>query len=233
MYDTTGGQVESIPLGAPIVAGYVDGYAWSDADWERFPNAKHVTISVEGNPALVGDVERGGLTAAKAVELRYNTIYMTIANWPTVKDLVAGVDGYSPNYWVAAIPGIGPELYAGSVAHQFYFGPSYDESVVADYWEGLDPVPVQEDTLRLQTFVATVVAGQFKGVNATFVGDGSTFRWVENQSQLNDIVNGTGPYFNGGPLPAVWADGKPVADPMAFGTPANATTASMLGLTYP
>ena len=72
------------------------------------------------------------------------------------------------------------------------------------------------------------------GVDAAFVGDGSHFRWIETEAQLSDIVNGTGPAFNGKAV-RVWnaPPAGPVADPMAFGTPANAATAAQLGLPFP
>lgn len=66
MYDST--TASDIPADAEIVAGYVDGrYAWSDADWARFPNAVKVRISVFGSlDADVLDVEPSDATPADA-----------------------------------------------------------------------------------------------------------------------------------------------------------------------
>lgn len=96
---------------------------------------------------------------------------------------------------------------------------------------GSAPPPPLEETRMLVVFTATVTAGQYKGVAAQFLADGIHFRWIENQQQLNDIVTATGPAFNRGPVQQ-WPGG-PVADPGAFGTPANQVTASMLGLPFP
>lgn len=53
-----------------MVAGYANGtYAWSSADWQRFPHQAHVTIDVRGTDpsADVLDVENGDATPADAV----------------------------------------------------------------------------------------------------------------------------------------------------------------------
>lgn len=53
-----------------LVAGYANGtYAWSSADWHRFPHQAHVTIDVRGTDpsADVLDVETGDATPADAV----------------------------------------------------------------------------------------------------------------------------------------------------------------------
>lgn len=64
MFDSVNAQ--QIPLDAEVVAGYIDGrYAWGSTDWDRFPNAEKVTITVLGDiSANVADVETGDLTPA-------------------------------------------------------------------------------------------------------------------------------------------------------------------------
>jgi hypothetical protein len=68
MYDSV--TPGNIPRSAQVVAGYIDGdYAWSSDDWEMFPDAEKVLITVTGSlTANVVDVENGDLTAAQAVE---------------------------------------------------------------------------------------------------------------------------------------------------------------------
>lgn len=95
------------------------------------------------------------------------------------------------------------------------------------------PDPPKEPTEMLVIFYATVTAGQYKGVNAGFISNGMTFRWIRDTGQLGDIVNATGPAFNGGQPIETWSGGSPVADVGAFGVPADALTASMLGLPFP
>lgn len=83
----------------------------------------------------------------------------------------------------------------------------------------------------LVVFTATVVAGPSTGVNAQFVSNGMRFRWIQNPSQLGDILNGPGLVFNSGPVQQ-WPGGA-VADVGAFGNPDDPETATMLGLTFP
>ena len=88
----------------------------------------------------------------------------------------------------------------------------------------------EDDMLGI--FVAKVVnavPGASVGEEAQFLANGVLFRWIVNGQQLADITGGTGPWFNGGlPVPT-WNGASPVADPGAFGTPADPVTAEMLG----
>lgn len=150
MYDSV--NPENIPTSATLVAGYVDGlYRWSDADWARFPNSIHVRIAcfASTNDGVVLDVETGDATPAQApgwVQRRRAvgidpTIYCNTTIWPQVVAAFINAGVPQPHYWIAAYPGIGPTLYAGSVAHQYADPGPYDLSVVADYWPGVDPIP--------------------------------------------------------------------------------------------
>lgn len=67
MFDST--TPSAIPVTAELVGGYVNGqYAWSSADWNRFPGAQQVRINVTGDPALGNclDVETGDATPEQA-----------------------------------------------------------------------------------------------------------------------------------------------------------------------
>lgn len=68
MYDAIAQDIGNIPDNPASVAGYVDGFgAWTQADWDRFPNAKHLTITVSaGVRARTLDVETGDATAGQA-----------------------------------------------------------------------------------------------------------------------------------------------------------------------
>lgn len=70
--NSTVSDIQSIEAHQTIdmVAGYANGtYAWSAADWQRFPHQTHVTIDVRGTDpgADVLDVENGDATPADAV----------------------------------------------------------------------------------------------------------------------------------------------------------------------
>ena len=140
----------NIPTNAQGVAGYIDGrYAWSAADWARFPHSVKVRIAVFSatNDGHVLDVEPGCSTPANApgwvVRRRAAgvdpTVYCSLSQWPVVRAAFAAAKVAQPHWWVAAYPGNGPNLYPGAVAHQYANPGPVDISVVADYWPGIDP----------------------------------------------------------------------------------------------
>jgi CHAP domain len=154
MYDST--NPADIPADAQMVAGYVDGiYAWSAEGWARFPNAVKVRIAVfsSTNDGHVLDVEPGCSTPASApgwVLMRRAagvdpSVYCNTSTWPTVKAAFQSAGVPEPHWWIAAYPGNGANLYAGSVAHQYAnpltSGGHFDLTVVG-YWPGVDGTPV-------------------------------------------------------------------------------------------
>lgn len=153
MYDGINSDASVIPTTAQLVAGYVDGdYVWSPADWARFPNSVHVLIAVHQttNAGQVLDVERGNASPAESVgwvQMRRAagadpTVYCSLDLWPTVRAAFVGVP--EPHWWIASYDGVA-QIPSGAVAKQYENGPSWDLSVVADYWPGVDPAPVQSD----------------------------------------------------------------------------------------
>lgn len=148
MYD--GVDASRLPANAQLVGGYVDGaYAWSAADWARFPRSVKVRIAVfsSTNDGEVLDVEPGNATPAESVDwvlMRRRagadpTVYMNTSTWPTVRSAFSARQVAEPHYWVAQYDGI-TALPAGAVAKQYYNNnqAGYDLSVVADYWPGVD-----------------------------------------------------------------------------------------------
>lgn len=137
-----------IPVQTPIVAGYVDGdFAWSAADWARFPDAKKRRI-VAVNPQSEGDtfdVERFDLTIASLVLAMHNNIDRTAEDlWPycdrsnqhTVEDVVWNEFGNNPRIkmWIATLDGtqVVQQYRYPIVAVQYIDTGAYDESVVND-----------------------------------------------------------------------------------------------------
>lgn len=136
---------------APKVAGYVNGtYAWSQADWNLFPHADHVTISTtaSANAGDVLDVEAGDATPnqsagwiamRKAAGLYRPTIYCSRSVIPAVR---AGTGRYilgqDYDIWVADYTGSPHEVTApGSpavncAATQYASTANYDVSLVYD-----------------------------------------------------------------------------------------------------
>lgn len=150
MYDSV--SPGSIPAGATLVAGYADGlYANLPAMRARFPHATVVSIAVRPTTrAQVLDVETGDATPAQAVTWCRQTmadtpngrltIYCNTSTWPAVQAAFASAGEPRPNYWVANYDG-SPSIPAGAIAKQFRNTSGWDESVVADYWPGVDPIP--------------------------------------------------------------------------------------------
>lgn len=174
MRDSTNGF--DIPVGTPIVAGYVDGlYAWSAAEWNHHPDALHFGISVyaSGLDAHCADVETGDFTPEDVVDwalwrrskgaIPY--VYMNLSTWPRVINAFNARGVEQPLYWVADWDGIA-QIFGGSVGKQYanptFTGGHYDESLMADYLPGLDALPAQP----AQSMAAGAVAGWDGVVNA-------------------------------------------------------------------
>lgn len=161
MYDSV--TAAHIPTSAWMVAGYLppSRYAWSAADWARFPNAVKVRIAIFANvnDGHVLDVEPGDATPAQApgwVMMRRRagadpTVYCSASSWPAVRQAFRDARVPEPHYWIARYDNIAT-IPAGAVAKQ-YANPEthgqghYDLSVVADYWPGVDSPQPQEDDM--------------------------------------------------------------------------------------
>ena len=150
MYD--GVNAGSVPAGAAIYAGYVDGNWQSyDALAAEYPGALHVSICVtSGDDARVLDVESGDATPdeapawaarQRAAGTAYPVVYMNESTWSAVQSAFSDQGVAAPLYWVASYvddPTKVPDLPDGAIALQYYDYGGYDASVVADYWPGLD-----------------------------------------------------------------------------------------------
>jgi peptidoglycan hydrolase-like protein with peptidoglycan-binding domain len=125
------------------VAYFNDGrYAWNSQQIAMFPHNEHVTITVLGGPADVGDCETGDMTPAaaanwirkqKAAGYLRPTVYRSLAFMKDLReatgDLVMGKDWDS---WVADYDNSTTENYAGEAAKQYQSTSDYDKSVIYD-----------------------------------------------------------------------------------------------------
>lgn len=141
-----------LPAGADLYAGYDDG-RWPDAAAiaARFPNATVLRITT--NPADemgdVLDVERGDATPAdtpgwltrRRLAGAWPSVYCSLDTWGQVKQALAKADVAVPPWWIAHYLPAQPVLPADWAAWQWNSTPGYDQSVVADYWPGVDPAP--------------------------------------------------------------------------------------------
>lgn len=152
MYDSI--NASQIPRDADLVAGYVDGrYAWSEADWELFPNATRVRIAVfpTTNDGHVLDCENGDAETAQCPAWVLTrraagvdpTIYCSYTMWPSARAAFSTAGVAQPHWWIAGYPTPvdadgNPVIPPGAIAHQWVDRGPYDESIVADYWPGVD-----------------------------------------------------------------------------------------------
>lgn len=215
LYDAI--AANQIPAGAALIAGYGDGL-YNDFGAERvaFPNARVVEIAVfaEDDLGVVLDVEKGNAAPAQApgwvVKRRAAgvdpTVYCSLATWPSVKAAFTAAGVAQPHFWIAAYDG-DPTIPAGAVAKQYQDVGPYDRSSVADYWPGVDPVPVvtppvttpEEDSVL--NFAIPAEAAEMSG--ATFARGKYT-----NVSFFADNTFVGGPTDTGAELRVVlWASG--------------------------
>jgi hypothetical protein len=151
MYDSV--TPSAIPTNAALVAGYIDGpFAWSNAQWARFPRSVPVRIATRAatNAGHVLDVETGDATPTQAtawVTMRRKagtdpSVYCNASTWPTVQAAFTAAKVAQPHYWIAHYDG-STAIPAGAVAKQYVDPPNsggdYDLSAVADVWPGVDP----------------------------------------------------------------------------------------------
>lgn len=151
----------AIPRGKfPVVAGYIDGPAsqWPAAGWAYHSGSRHFTITVTGNlNAMCADVERFDLTPAQGATFvlrklerhEHPYLYFSASVLPAVQSALkaVGLDPYHTyTAWEAKWDGravLDPGFNMKQFADGKMLGTGYDESVIADYLEGLDPLPPQ------------------------------------------------------------------------------------------
>ena len=133
MYDAV--NASAIPANARYVAGYVDGPVsqWSSTDWDRFQNARLLTITVTGATANadVIDVENGDATVQTAINwiTRYpnRIIYINKSTFEANQTALSAIADKC-RFWIADWTNI-PHLYPGSIATQWTSG-TIDQSLL-------------------------------------------------------------------------------------------------------
>jgi hypothetical protein len=154
MYDginsLAAGIATSFP-GAAIVAGYINGaYAWTQADWDLFPHANQVqiTVTADADAGDVLDVEAGNATPGqtagwiekrKASGYYRPSIYCSLSAVPAVRQGTgAYILGRDYDIWVADWTGSPHEVTAPGApsatcsATQYESTANYDVSIVYD-----------------------------------------------------------------------------------------------------
>lgn len=184
----------NIPANAAIVAGYLppSRYAWTAADWARFPNAVKVRIAVRAstNDGHVLDVENGDATPAQApgwAHMRrasgyaHPTIYCSKSIQSQVIDAFNQAGEPLPLWWIAHYDNVDALDEPGGsnvVADQYADPGPYDRSIVANFWPGVDgddmattdPLPVQRpdgSTPTVGEALGALYLGAFYGGSST------------------------------------------------------------------
>jgi hypothetical protein len=136
MYDAV--TPHNIPESAEVVAGYIDGdYAWHRDDWNRFPDAIKVLITVSGSlKANVADVENGDLTPEQAAKwihdkqsqgMRGCTVYCNRSTLESVRKACHGMTYYA---WVADWTGKAHAIHGCCATQYSNVDNAYDLSMV-------------------------------------------------------------------------------------------------------
>lgn len=150
MYDAV--TASNIPKDADVVAGYVNGkYTWSEADWDRFPDATkvHIQIYIPGQPVSTAghvlDIEANDATsaAAQAAAVTWVKARTAAGGSPPVIytsrstrapiEAALKKEGLTAQWWIADYTGK-PHSVPGAVATQWAAGKGYDRSTVKPSW---------------------------------------------------------------------------------------------------
>jgi hypothetical protein len=191
MYDGINADAAAIHGSYPntaYVAGYINGnYAWTTAEWNLFPKAVKVQISISAsaNAGDVLDVEAGDASASETagwIRLRKSagyyrpTIYTSRSNIPAVREGTGSyVLGTDYDIWVADWTGSahevtapGPGVSAICSATQYENAANWDVSAVYDSgWPhrtapssggGSGKVPAEPADVRVTAVTSTSVS---------------------------------------------------------------------------
>jgi hypothetical protein len=154
--DSTNGF--DIPQGTPMVGGYVDGiFKWSDQEWAFHSGSKKVRIACFSgtNDGDVGDVETGDMQPWEFpgwANMRLHSgkifvvAYVNRSNRPVIESSLrsSGLTGSQVGLWIATddgtqfVPQGSYPVMGVQYANPLITGHHYDESFVADYWQGVD-----------------------------------------------------------------------------------------------
>lgn len=198
--------VADLPPGLPMYAGYANGrYANMNALEKRFPNAVLLSISVTASADIgdVLDVESGDATPAQApgwVTMRRKAgvnpiVYCSTSVWPSVEAAFVAADVTIPMFWVAAYPGGGATIPLGAIGHQWIDHGGWDESVMASYIPGIDPLPVPPVIPPVSTPIIEVDMNlQETLITETSDGNGDGWYLLNAPAQNVLAITGNGPY---------------------------------------
>jgi hypothetical protein len=149
----------TIPEGTPppdYAMGYTNGTWPSYVGMKvRFPNAIPVSISaipgaLNETDAMGCDGEKGDYDPPQAADFSRRKLaqgvvpfeYCSLSDWGAYQQALIDIriDPSHVDWLIAAYPGNGPNLYPGSIGHQYVDRGTYDESVIVEGWVPGRPV---------------------------------------------------------------------------------------------
>lgn len=200
MFDSV--TVADLPTGGDLYLGYISGryknYAQVKA---RFPLVPTVSIATQAAfDAQVLDVENHDATPAQAPAWctrqrdrgQIPTVYCIVSALPVIKAEFKKQRVSEPNWFIAHYDNM-PVLPPGMVAKQYggNLVGHYDVSVVADYWPGVDPLPIPRPSPVLSKESSLIVFRDF-ATKRVFVSDGNTKRHVPDRETLDELFVAAG-----------------------------------------
>jgi hypothetical protein len=220
MFDSiTPANVSAVAAPGDLVAGYLNGiYAWPTLAWLGFREHRCVKITIDArlDDGDVLDVENGDATPAQAigwVQMRRRsgadpTLYGSQSTHAEIDRIWAA--GTRPAWkWVATLNGH-PILTLGGlvVAEQFVDHGPTDESVVADFWPGIDPVtPPPSSSAGAPTPLGDSVTRHPLSIATDPHGNGYADLPVAYATVVGFYPNASDPLTVYNPIPVLGADG--------------------------
>ena len=226
LYDTT--TPGSIPLDAPIVAGYIclPFGLWSQADWDRFPNAIKIRICRCGqDDADALDIEPGLAAPSDAPgwidnHFRPGTLprpllYCNRSTWQAVRDAVGT---RAVDYWISTLDESKDVLFSGASVVQYREDKNLnlDFSETAPGWPGTTakpkPIPPGISTSEEATMALAIHPDPAQDrVDLFYIGTDHAV-WRKFSDRGGSAGSWSGPISEGGDVVAVAAGYKPSAD---------------------
>lgn len=200
MYDSV--TVADLPTGGDLYLGYANGrYKNYEQVKARFPLVPIVSVATQATcDAQVLDVENHDATPAQAPAWctrqrnrgQIPTVYCIISALPEVKAEFKKQRVSEPNWFIAHYDNK-PVLPPGMVAKQYggNLVGHYDLSVVADYWPGVDPLPVPHPS-PIPSKEKSLIVFRDPATQRVYVSDGNVKRFVPDRKTLDALFAAAG-----------------------------------------
>lgn len=167
MYDAI--NASSLPTGGDLYAGYIDGHYndYSAIQLRFLLPIVAIATNPTTNNGQVGDgpPDNGSWPEwVSWVQMRRSadadpTMYTNASSWAAGKAAFDSAGVPQPHWWIAHYDN-DPTIPVGAVAKQYASNSLYDTSSVAEYWPGVDSVPLTSTPSEEDDFMAQSLDGQ-------------------------------------------------------------------------